>query len=423
MKIRLYNCRILAMDSGLELRPGEVWIQDDAILLAGTPEQQITDWDREINLDGDLVMPGFKNAHTHSGMTLLRSYADDLPLQQWLNDKIFPVEEKLTQEDILNSCKLAIMEYLTSGITSAADMYLAPDMMAQASRECGFRTVLVGAVNDFTHSVEELEQWYKKYNRENDLISFQLGFHAEYTTSRGILEGVAALAKKFRAPVYSHSSETRSEVQGCIERNQKTPTAYLDSLGIYHYGGGGYHCVHMTEEDYDIYKQRQLTAVTNPASNIKLASGIAPLSEFQKRGIPVAVGTDGAASNNSLDIFREMYLAAGLSKLREQNPAAMDGTAVLQMAVQGGAAAMGLSNCDSLAAGKAADLTVIDLHQPNMQPLNHILKNLVYSGSKSNVRMTMVAGKILYMDGEFFIGTEPEEIYEQVNRAISRIKV
>lgn len=424
MRIRLYNCRILVInEEGLSVQNGEVWTEDGRILLAGETDRQIPDWDREINLDGDLVMPGFKNAHTHSGMTLLRSYADDLPLQQWLNDTIFPLEERLTQEDILVSCKLAIMEYLTSGITAAADMYLAPDVMAQASRECGFRTVLTGAVNDFTHSVEELEKWYQKYNQPEDLVSFQLGFHAEYTTSRDILEGIAAAAKKFQAPVFTHNSETAAEVKSCLERNQKTPTAYLDSLGLFEYGGGGYHCVYLSEEDFDIFRNRKMTAVTNPASNMKLASGIAPLAEFKRREIALAIGTDGAASNNSLDFFREMYLASGLSKLKEQDPASMDGEEVLRMAVSGGAKAMGLGQCDRLEAGKTADLTVINLHQPNMQPLNNIVKNLVYSGSKSNVRMTMVGGRILFMDGEFYIGTEAGEIYEQVNRAIDRIKM
>ena len=182
-------------------------------------------------------------------MTFLRSFADDLPLQDWLNTQVFPMEAKLNEEHIYHLSKLAILEYLTSGITSNFDMYLTPDSIVQSSIDCGFRTVLTGGVNDFSQSVELVDEWYQKYNGYHELISFTLGFHAEYTNSRENLEGMAALAKKYRAPVYTHNSETASEVQQCIDRTGMTPTAYLDSLGMFDYGGGGYHCVHMTDEE------------------------------------------------------------------------------------------------------------------------------------------------------------------------------
>lgn len=424
MNVRFYNARILTMAEGFLIRAGELWVKGNTIYHVGLEEEEPEPlrWDREIDVQGNLLMPGFKNAHTHSAMTFLRSYADDLPLQEWLAQKVFPMEAKLSPEDIYHLCRLAIMEYLTSGITANFDMYLTPDTMAQASVDCGFRTVICGAVNDFTQSVEEMDKWYQKYNGCHELISYRLGFHGEYTTSREILEGIAALAKKYQAPVYTHLAETEGEVKGCLERNKMTPAVYLDSLGLFAYGGGGFHCVHMTERDMDVLKRRGVWAVTNPASNLKLASGIAPLCEMDARGIGLAIGTDGAASNNCLDMFREMFLVTGLAKLRKKDAAAMDANRVLEMAVSGGARAMGLADCDTLEPGKKADLIMIDLHQPNMQPLNRITKNLVYSGSKQNVKLTMVNGKILYEDGIFDIGAEPEEVYAKANEIIRRCR-
>lgn len=422
MNVRFYNARILTMADGFRIRAGEVWVKGSRIIHVGLEEEEPEPlcWDREIDVQGNLLMPGFKDAHTHSAMTFLRSFADDLPLQEWLHQKVFPMEAKLTPEDIYHLCHLAILEYLTSGITANFDMYLTPDTMVQASVDCGFRTVICGAVNDFTQSVEEMDRWYQKYNHYHELIGYRLGFHAEYTTSREILEGIAALAKKYQAPVYTHLAETEEEVKGCLERNGRTPAAYLDSLGMFDYGGGGFHCVHMTEQDMDILKNRGVWAVTNPASNLKLASGIAPVCAMDEKGIGIAIGTDGAASNNCLDMFREMFLVTGLAKLRERDAAAMDANRVLAMAVSDGAKAMGLSDCDTLEPGKKADLIIIDLNSPNMQPLNRITKNLVYSGSKQNVKLTMVNGKILYEDGVFDVGADPEEIYAKANEIIRR---
>ena len=193
-------------------------------------------------------------------------------------------------------------------------------------------------------------------------------------------------------------------MEQCIARTGMTPTAYLDSLGMFEYGGGGFHCVHMTEEDLRIFQKRGLSVVTNPGSNTKLASGIAPIRRMMELGINIGIGTDGPASNNCLDMFREMFLTTGLAKLREKDAAVVDAGQVLYMATAGGAKACGLNECDALAEGKLADLIMIDLHQPNMQPLNNIAKNLVYSGSKQNVKLTMVNGRILYENGEFFVG-------------------
>ena len=422
MNIRLYNARILSMQAGSGIEEGEVWVKGSHIAYTGPRKDTETVWDREIDVKGNVVMPGFKNAHTHSAMTFLRSYADDLPLLDWLDKQVFPMEAKLTPVDMYHLSRLAVMEYVTSGITANFDMYMDPASVAKASADCGFRTVLCGAMNNFSQSLKEEEQWYKELNSYHELISFSFGAHAEYTTSMELLQGLAGLARKYKAPVYLHNSETREEVEQCIGRYGKTPTALLDSLGIYDYGGGGYHCVHMTEEDLDIFTEKGLYVVTNPGSNTKLASGIAPIRKMMDKGIPIAIGTDGPASNNCLDMFREMFLVTGLAKLREHDASAVDASEVLRMATVNGAHAMGLKDCDVLAEGKCADLIIIDLHQPNMQPLNNITKNIVYSGSKQNIVLTMVNGNVLYENGTFHIGAEPEEEYAKANEIIGRMR-
>ena len=423
MNIRFYNARILPLtDDSFELVNGELWVEGNRISYVGPAKDSDVKWDREIDADGNLLMPGFKNAHTHSAMTFLRSFADDLPLFDWLNNQVFPKEAQLTGDDIFWLSKLAIMEYLTSGITANFDMYFQPEKIAEASVDCGFRTVLLSSLNNFVSSLKDMEEEYVKFNNYNPLISYGLGFHAEYTTSEELLKGVAALSQKYKAPVYTHNSETAREVKECIERHGTTPTAYLDSLGMFEYGGGGYHCVHMSEEDLRIFKEKDLSVITNPASNSKLASGIAPLQKMLDMGIRIGIGTDGPASNNCLDMFREMFLATGLAKLREEDASAVPAEQVIKMAASNGAVAMGLNDCDSLAEGKLADLIMIDLHQPNMQPLNNIVKNVVYSGSKQNVKMTMIDGKILYEDNQFNIGVEPEVVYAKANEIIGRMK-
>lgn len=448
MNIRLYNARILTMERERPIFRGEVWVKDDRIVyimeaghvmdacrsmemgrsmkgdkprdIEGMPEIH---WDKEIDCGDNLLMPGFKDAHTHSAMTFLRSFADDVPLKQWLEEKVFPMEARLEEEDIYHLTKLAVLEYLTSGITSIFEMYLSPDAVAGACMDMGMRCVLTSGLNNFTSSVERQEEEYLRWNSAGPLIRYRLGFHSEYTCSKELLLGVAGLARKYKAPVYTHLAETAAEAEGCRERYGMTPAVFLDSLGIFDFGGGGYHCVYMSEEDLEIFRRRGLYAVTNPASNLKLASGIAPVAEFVRRGIPVAIGTDGPASNNCLDMFREMFLVSALSKVREQDAASLDAGEVLRMATIGSAGAMGLDEGDVLAEGKLADIILIDLRQPNMQPIHNIAKNIVYSGSKSNVRMTMINGRILYQEGNFYTAGDEsaEEIFRKCEGIVKRV--
>lgn len=424
MKIRFYNARILTMEENAEIFEGELHTEESRITYAGkgvAPNGE-KDWDREIDCAGNLLLPGFKNAHTHSAMTFLRSYADDLPLQEWLYNRVFPMEAKLTKEDQVDLAKLGMLEYLTSGITSNFDMYLDNMCHAIASKELGYRTVLCGSMNDFGGTVPETEEEYYKINEVSPLVSYKLGFHAEYTTKGETIEELAKLAQKMKEPVYLHLAETKKEVDECYGRYGMSPAKYLDSVGIFEYGGGGFHGVWMNEEDMDICLNKNVSIVSNPSSNVKLASGVADLCTMLDKGINLALGTDGPASNNALDMFREMYLAATLQKVTKMDAAAMDAAAVLRMATTGGAKAMGLTDCDVLAVGKKADIIMINMHRPNMQPENNIVKNLVYSGSKENIKLTMIDGKILYENGEFFVGEDVEDIYKKANAIIKRCK-
>ncbi len=421
--LRFYNAKILTFQHGLNIIDGEVWTDGGAIALVGKPSDAAPRpaFERELDLSGKLIMPGFKNAHTHTAMTLFRSLADDMPLDPWLNEQIWPNEAKLTGEAVYDFTKLGILEYLSSGVTACFDMYLKNDYYAKACVDAGFRTVICAALNRFDADPENIEREYLKFNDYNQLVSYALGIHAEYTTPVERIEYMAALAEKYKAPCFTHLSETRGEVEGCRERYGLTPPQLLDKLGFFKYGGGGFHCVWLDEADIALMAEKKLWAVTCPGSNAKLASGIAPIDRLAEAGVPLAVGTDGAGSNNALDMFREMYLVSVLQKLLCADAAAGDAARTLEMACVGSARAMGLNDCDDVAVGKRADLTVIDLDKPNMRPINDIAKNLVYSGSKDNVYMTVVNGRILYENGEFSIGESAGDIYARCDAWRKRI--
>ena len=423
MHIRFFNARILPMKTAdATVLNGEVWIENDRITLVGDPDgREKPAFDREIDCRGNMLLPGFKNAHAHSAMTFLRSFADDKPLQAWLHEDCFPMESHLTGDDIYDLTKLAVLEYVSGGITAAFDMYYHVDRIAECARDTGFRTVICGAANDFGGTAESTKRDYEMLNRFDPLVSCRIGFHAEYTTSEPLLRDLAALAEELKEPVFTHLSETRAEVDDCLKRTGMSPVAYLDSLGMFRYGGGGFHLVHPEPGDYAIMKRRGLFVCTNPASNVKLSSGIAPIESYYAQGIPVAIGTDGAASNNCLDFFREMFLATGLQKLTV-GAAAADPVRVLHSACSVGAKMMGLDDCDCLAEGKQADIVMLDLHAPNMQPINNVAKNVVYSGSKANVALTMIAGKILYERGTYAFNVDPEAVYARANEIIARIR-
>ncbi len=420
--IRFYNGKTLRFDGGAHLTADEVWTDGGAIVYVGAPREERPAFEREIDLGGDVLLPGFKDAHTHTAMVFLRSLADDMPLDRWLSEQVWPNEAKLDEEAVYDLTRLGILEYLSSGITASFDMYVKNEAYARANIDSGFRTVICSGLNNFDADPENIEREYLRFNSLDPLVSYRLGIHAEYTTSMERMEYMAGLAEKYRAPCFTHLCETKAEVEGCVERYGLTPPQLLDRLGFFRYGGGGFHCCHMSGEDIALFARKKLWAITNPASNLKLASGVAPIERMRRAGVPLAVGTDGAGSNNALDMFREMYLVSALAKLAEGDAAACPAESVLEMACVGGARAMGLDDCADIAPGMRADLVVLDLRRPNMQPENNLLKNIVYAGSKENVRLTMVDGRVRYERGEFFVGESAARIYEKANAFIEKIR-
>lgn len=400
MSVRFYNCRILSMKDS-NLTEGELWTENDKISYIGPAVADPgKNFDREIDCKNNLIMPSLKNAHTHSAMTFARSLADEYCLNDWLFKAIFPREDKLTYDSVYLFSKLAYAEYLANGISSCFDMYFFKEASAKAAVETGFRHVFCGAANDFG-GFDELEDYYNTLNSYDPLVSFKMGFHAEYTTNEDNLKRMSDLAHKYEAPVFTHISETSAEVEGCKERYGITPAVLFEKLGIFDFGGGGFHCTWLTDEDREIFKRRGLWSVFNACSNLKLASGITPVYKFVNDGMNIAIGTDGAGSNNSLSMFREMYLDTVLSNVETNNAAAVDPFTILKAGTSGGAMCMGLNDCDVLEEGKKADIIMIDMSKPSMQPENNIVRNLVYSGDSSIVKMTMIDGKILYEDGKY----------------------
>jgi 5-methylthioadenosine/S-adenosylhomocysteine deaminase len=368
-----------------------------------------------VDLEGDLLAPGFVNGHTHSAMTVFSSAADDLPLQEWLTQQIFPYEAKMTEEQVYWLTKLAILEYLTSGITTAFDMYFHQDASAQAAQDMGFRMVLCGSVNDFGGSAASLEQMYAKYGSDPDaLISFRLGIHAEYTTSLVTIREVSELANQLHQPFFTHCSETKREVDECYSRWGKSPVQLFDDEKLFTYAGGIFHGVHLSSNDQEILKRNEVGVIGCPSSNLKLASGIAPLNALDAQGVRVGLGTDGPASNNALSMLREMYLATALQKCVTQDPTALPPERVHNFATRGSAEIIGV-NSGVIAPGYLADLVVVDLRTPTTV-LNSPLKNLVYSCDRRDIRMTIIGGQILYNCG--FEEVDVDEIYAKC-RAIS----
>ena len=414
MSVRFYNCRILSMKDS-NITEGELWTENDRISYIG-PKADTTGktFDREIDCKGNILMPGLKNAHTHSAMTFSRSLADEYCLNDWLHKAIFPREAKLTPEHVYWFSKLAYADYLAGGITACFDMYFHKEDNAKAAVETGFRHVFCGAANDYG-GLEDLERYYNELNAYNPLVSFIYGFHAEYTTCEDNLKFMSELAHKYKAPVFAHISETAEEVVGCKERYGMTPAVLFEKLGIYDFGGGGFHCVWFSDEDMEIFKKRGLWSVFNACSNLKLASGITPVYKFIEKDMNIAVGTDGAGSNNALSMFREMYLDTVLSNVETKNAAAVEPFKILKAATSGGALCMGLNDCDVLDTGKKADIIMIDMNKPCMQPENNIVRNLVYSGDNSIVKMTMIDGKILYEDGKF-MSLDLDEVISECNK-------
>ncbi len=416
MRTRYYNAKILT-GKDRNIKEGEMWVRDDKIeAVVFDSKASEEKFDQEVDLEGNLLMPSLKDAHTHTAMTFARSLADEYELNDWLFKAIFPREAKLTAEQVYWFTLLGFAENIKSGTTACFDMYMFPESVAKAAVDCGIRNVFCGSPNDFG-GMDLLEERYLKFNEYDPLVSFKMGFHAEYTTNKDNLQIISDLAHKYKAPIYTHISETKSEVDGCIERYGKTPAVLLDEMGMFDFGGGGFHCVHFSDEDIEVFKKRELYTVFNACSNLKLSSGIAPVKKYIDSGLKIAIGTDGAGSNNSLDMFREMYLDAVLSNVRDDKNGLIDPFDILSAGMTGGARCMGLDDSDMLAAGKNADFIVLDMKHPNMNPMNNIVSNIVYAASPVNVLMTVCAGKVLYDHGELKT-IDIDEVNKMCNRLV-----
>ena len=421
MKILFKNARILTMVDE-KIVEGHLVVTDNRISYIG---KQLPSgiFDQVIECEGNLLMPGFKNAHTHSAMTFLRSKADDSSLHDWLFNEIFPREANLHEGCIKELSKVAILEYLSSGITAVLDQYFFPQEFADTCNEFGFRSVSLGMYDKDSRPIETVLKLFEDNNKPNSLSTFVIGMHSEYTGTDEMFKATSILLKQTGSPFYTHLSETSSEVEDCINRRKMTPMEYFDSLHFFDNGGAIFHGVYLSDNDIKIIKEHNITVVSNPSSNMKLASGIAEIRKLLANGVRVALGTDGPASNNALDMFREMYLVTGLQKLKNLDPVSIPAFEVLKMATVNGAYAMGLKEADTLEVGKLADIVMIDLYRPSMQPINNIISNLVYSGAKDCVKLTMVNGKVLYRDGQFYVGEDIREIYKKVQLLTEELNV
>jgi len=377
---------------------------------------------------GKILMPAFYNAHGHSPMCLMRGYGENLPLDRWLNELIFPFEAKLYKKGVYWATLLTMAESIRFGIVSTTDMYYFIDDMVRAISVAGAKNNISRAVaNPAGDPVDECVG----YKEMRDSIMMYDGFldgrikvdasaHAEYTNDENTLRAIAETAKEFDVRMHVHVSETESETKGCIERHGKTPTEFLDYCGLFDQPANAAHCVWLTDNDMDILAAKGVTVASNPVSNLKLASGICNVPELYSRGINVAIGTDSTSSNNSLNFFEEMKTFALCGKIKSGDAAAMSPDKVLYSATRAGALAQGREDCGLVKEGFKADLIVVDADVPNMQPVHSMINNLVYSADGKDVCLTMCDGKVLYRDGEYTT-IDVEETMHETEKA--RIKI
>ena len=390
-----------------EIIAGDIGIENGWILFCGVTPANWTA-DETIDCQEKLITPGLVNAHTHAAMTLFRSYADDMALMDWLQKKIWPAEANLTAEDVYWGSQLAIAEMLASGTTAFADMYFFMDQVAQACVETGMRASLSrGLIAVDGPGQEERfaenEQLFKDFHGAADgRITVMLGPHAPYTCPPRCMEKVVAIAHRIGAEIHVHLSETKDEVEKCQRIYGKSPVALLDDLGVFDCGTLAAHCVWISEQDIRILAEKKVRVVHNPSSNLKLASGAAPVSAMLEAGVTVALGTDGATSNNKLDMLEEIRLASFLQKLDRMDPTALPSRQVLQMAHQGGAAAIGQGDVlGRIESGYKADLTIYNTTAPHWCPQHDLASILTYAAASADVSHTLVDGRVLYRNGEF----------------------
>ncbi len=430
MRFLLKNCSILATENGefRLLRNAFLGISGAIIDYIGE-EKPSSAYDSEKDMGGKLLAPGLVNCHGHTPMVLLRGIGSDLPLQEWLFDKMMPIEDRLTAEDIRVGNQLALLEMIACGTTSYSDMYFEPQTAVENAIDAGIRANLCRPVQCFDSSEKYSEnirakqsiELFRAFNGAADgRIRIDFAIHAEYTNFPHIVEAYSADCKDMGSRMQIHLSETKKEHDDCVEKYGKTPAEWFRDLGTFDSPTSAAHCVWVTESDMDILKLKGVSVVHNPTSNLKLGSGFAPIPKMLEMGINVTLGTDGAASNNNLNMMEEMHLASIMHNGYTHDPILMKPAQVLKMATANGARLQGRDDTGSLEVGKKADIIAFDLDKPHLMPGFDLMALLTYAAQGSDVCMTMVDGKVLYENGEFFTLDE-EKIRYEFNAALKRI--
>ncbi len=401
------NGTLLTMDfKNSILENGFLAIRGDRISNIGTGDMPSIKATKIIDAKGGLVLPGLVNGHTHAAMTLFRGLADDLPLMQWLENYIFPAERNMDAEFVYTGTLLALAEMILSGTTTFCDMYLFEEEVAKAAKKAGVRCLVGEVLYDFPSpnygsvgkGLEYTESLIQKW-RDDPIVSIAVEPHSLFTCSPELLMAANELALKHRVPLIIHVAETLNEVSEIKGKYGKTPIEHLDSLGLLGAHLIADHCVHLGPSDIKKMAEHGVKVVHNPESNMKLASGIAPVPELIKQGVTVGLGTDGCASNNNLDLFSEMDTAAKLHKVHAMDPTVVDAVTVLRMATIQGARALGLQDIiGSLEIGKKADVIVIDTHKPHLTPMYNAVSHLVYAASGNDVTHSVINGKLVMED-------------------------
>lgn len=409
MKTILKNA-ILLPEYGYGSQPVNVVIKDRKILELTTAPPDDHYANETVDCGGNLLIPAFYNAHCHAAMTLFRGYGEDLPLQRWLEERIFPAEEKLTFRSVYHATMLAIAEMLKAGIASFSDMYMFEDAVAEAVLASGIKANLSRSLVSFdpdgnianeprmTEAIR-LAEWYHNADEGRILVDFSL--HAEYTNVPKACTYVADIASRFRTGMQIHLSETEKEHTECIGRWGKTPTEFFRDTGVLEVPTCAAHGVWLTDGDIAILADKKATVAHNPVSNLKLGSGVMPLRKLLDAGVNVALGTDGVASNNRLDILRELQTAALIHKGVSRDPAIVSSRELFRLATRNGALAQRRPDCGTIEPGARADLVLIDRNALHNQPIFDDYAMLCYSAERADVKMTMVDGRILYRNGEY----------------------
>jgi len=428
--ILVINGTLLTLDaSHTEITDGAVAINRDSIAAIGSVND-FSDWNasRVIDARGGIILPGLINTHTHAAMTCFRGLADDLQLMNWLNDHIFPAEAKLDDQKVYLGTLLACAEMIMSGTTCFCDMYLFEDAVARAARKAGIRAVVGEVLYDFdSPNYGPIEKGFEYTQRLIDtwqadpLISIAVEPHSTYLCAPELLKRAFKLTQSFSLPLVIHLSESKSEVQQIKERYGRTPVEHLAELGILAPNVLACHCVELTENDIHLLQRFDVKVAHNAESNMKLASGVAPIPTLLNRGICVGLGTDGCASNNNLDLLLEMDTVAKLHKAQTLDPTSMDAVTVLKMATIEAARALGLDRrIGSLEAGKKADLIIIDTNKPHLTPMYSPVSHLVYAAMGSDVSTSIINGTVV-MENGVLKTLDLEKVMDDVNRIAKEI--